>query len=123
MAMRDGRTVLGYQDHYLVDGGKARIILHAFVTPGDVSESQVLVDQLRRTLFRRKLRPKRLIADAKYGTGENIRAMEEQGIRAYHAVARSGTSPRPTITTPRSPTTPSRMSIAARRAGAQVPAW
>ncbi len=88
MAMRDRRPVLGYQDHYLVDGGKARVILHALVTPGDVSESdvsesQVLLDQLRRTLFRRKLRPKRLIADAKYATGENIRALEEQGIRAY----------------------------------------
>jgi transposase len=83
MAMRDGRTVLGYQDHYLVDGGRARIILHAFVTPGDVSESQVLVDQLRRTLFRRKLRPKRLIADARYGTGRNVRAIEDLGIRAY----------------------------------------
>ena len=83
MAMRDRRTVLGYQDHYLVDGGTARVILHALVTPGDVSESQVLLDQLRRTLFRRNLRPKRLIADAKYATGENIRALEEQGIRAY----------------------------------------
>jgi transposase len=83
MAMRDGRTVLGYQDHYLVDGGQARIILHAFVTPGDVSESQVLVDQLRRTLFRRKLRPKRLIADARYGTGRNVHAIEELSINAY----------------------------------------
>jgi len=83
MSMRDGRTVLGYQDHYLVDGGKARVILHCLVTPGDVAENQVLLDQLRRTLFRRKLRPKRLVADAKYATGENIRALEEQGIRAY----------------------------------------
>lgn len=83
MAMRDGRSVLGYQDHYLVDGGRARIILHAFVTPGEVSESQVLIDQLRRTLFRRKLRPARLIADAKYGTGPNVRAIEELGIRAF----------------------------------------
>jgi transposase len=83
MAMRDGRTVLGYQDHYLVDGGKARVILHCLVTPGDVAENQVLLAQLRRTLFRRKLRPARLVADAKYATGENIRALEEQGIRAY----------------------------------------
>jgi transposase len=83
MSMRNGRAVLGYQNHYLVDGGKARIILHCLVTPGDVAENQVLLDQFRRTLFRRKLRPKRLIADAKYATGENIRALEEQGIRAY----------------------------------------
>jgi transposase len=83
MSMRDGRAVLGYQDHYLVDGGKARIILHCLVTPGDVAENQVLLDPFRRTLFRRKLRPERLVADAKYATGENIRALEEQGIRAY----------------------------------------
>jgi transposase len=83
MSMRDGRTVLGYQDHYLVDGGKARIVLHCLVTPGDVAENHVLLDQLRRTLFRRKLRPERAIADAKYATGQNIRALEEQGIHAY----------------------------------------
>jgi len=83
MAMRNGRTVLGDQDHDLVDGGQARIILHCLVTPGDVAENQVLLDQLRRTLFRRKLRPARLIADAKDATGENIRALEAQGIRAY----------------------------------------
>jgi hypothetical protein len=83
MSTRDGRTVLGYQDRSLVDGGKARVILHCLVTPGDVAENQVLLDQLRRTLFRRKLRPERLVADAKYATGENIRALEEQGIHAY----------------------------------------
>ena len=58
------------------------VILHAFVTPGDVSESQVLLDQLRRTLFRRTLRPQRLIADARYGTGPNVHAIENLGIRA-----------------------------------------
>ncbi len=52
------------------------------MTPGDVAENQVLLDQFRRTLFRRKLQPERLIADAKYATGENIRALEEQGVRA-----------------------------------------
>lgn len=34
MTMPDGCTALGYQSHYLVDGGKARVILHALVTPG-----------------------------------------------------------------------------------------
>lgn len=83
VTMADGRRLLGYQDHYLVDGGKARIILHAFVTPGDVTENQVLIDQLRRTLFRRKLRPHRMIADARYGTAPNIRDVEELGIHAF----------------------------------------
>jgi transposase len=92
MRLRDCRTVLGYQDHYLIDGGRARIILHAFVTPGDVSESQVLIDQLRRTLFRRKLRPKRLIADARYGTGPNVHAIEELGIHAFMPLHEGDTS-------------------------------
>jgi hypothetical protein len=30
------RVKLGYHDHYVVDGGKARIILAALVTPADV---------------------------------------------------------------------------------------
>jgi transposase len=83
MAMRDGRTVLGYQDHYLVDGGRARIILHCLVTPGDVMENQPFLDQFRRTLFRYKLRPRRVIADTTYGTAANIRAIEDEGIQMF----------------------------------------
>jgi transposase len=38
--MRTGaRTTLGYHDHYVVDGGKRRIILAAFVTPADVTDN------------------------------------------------------------------------------------
>jgi hypothetical protein len=97
MAMRDGRTVLDSQDHELVDGGKARIVLRCLVTPGDVAENQVLLDQLRRALFRRKLRSKHLVADAKDATGENVLAVEEQ---ASGPTCRcpSGTSPGPTTT-------------------------
>ncbi len=36
MKPRGERACLGYHDHCVVDGGKARIILHALVTPGDV---------------------------------------------------------------------------------------
>ena len=35
-----GAIRLGYHDHYVVDGGKRRIILAALVTPADVMESQ-----------------------------------------------------------------------------------
>jgi transposase len=83
MTLRDGRSVLGYQTHYLVDGGRARIILHALVTPGDVTETNVLMDQLHRVVFRRKIRPRRLIADAKYASATNIRTLEDEGIHAY----------------------------------------
>ncbi len=80
MSVRYGGTALGYQDHYLVDGGKARIILHALITPGDVMENQPFRDQLRRTVFRYQLRPRRVIADTTYGTVENLLALEEDGI-------------------------------------------
>jgi len=77
------RAALGYHDHYVVDGGKARIILHALVTPADVMENAPMLDQLRRVSFRWRLRPARVVADTTYGTVENIRALEDAGIRAY----------------------------------------
>jgi transposase len=76
-------TRLGYHDHYVVDGGKARIILAALVTPADVMENQAMLDLLGRARFRWQLHPKRAIGDTTYGTVENIRALEDAGIRAY----------------------------------------
>jgi Transposase DDE domain len=76
-----GRAVLGYQTHYVVDGGRARIILHALTTPGDVRESQPLLDLLRR------VRPNTAVGDSKFGTVENIVAQEDEGIRAYFPLA------------------------------------
>ncbi|HET8627202.1 MAG TPA: transposase [Thermomicrobiales bacterium] len=77
------RASLGYHDHYVVDGGKARVILHALVTPADVMENEPMLDQLRRVQFRWRLRPARVVADTTYGTAENIAALEEMGLRAY----------------------------------------
>jgi transposase len=48
-----GAIRLGYHDHYVVDGGKRRIILAALVTPADVMESQAMQDLLWRVCFRR----------------------------------------------------------------------
>ena len=50
---------LGYRDHYVVDGGKARIILWALITPADVMENTPMVDLYQRVCFRWQLRPKR----------------------------------------------------------------
>ena len=77
------RALLGYHDHYVVDGGKDRIILYALVTPADVMENEPMLDLLRRVSFRWHLRPRRAVADTTYGTIENIRALEDAGIRAY----------------------------------------
>ena len=77
------RSALGYHDHYVVDGGKRRIILAALVTPADVMENQAMRDLLWRVCFRRKIWPHQVTGDAKYGTTENIVAIEDAGIRAY----------------------------------------
>jgi transposase len=65
MPLGDGRTHLGYQDHYVVDGGKARIILVALVAPAEVQENQPALDLLWRARFRWKLRPRQVTGDAK----------------------------------------------------------
>jgi transposase len=83
MRLKGGGTHLGYQTHYVVDGGKARIIVGVLVTPGEVSESQPMRDLLWRTRFRWKLRVHQVTGDTKYGTTENIRAVEDMGMRAY----------------------------------------
>jgi hypothetical protein len=82
--MRTGAgTGLGYHDHYVVDGGKARIILAALVTPADVMENVPLRDLLWRVCFRRKIWPRQVTGDTTYGTVENIVALEDAGIHAF----------------------------------------
>jgi Transposase DDE domain len=82
-----GAIRLGYHDHYVVDGGKRRIILAALVTPADVMENQAMRDLLWRVCFRRKIWPHQVTGDAKYGTTENIVSIEDAGIRAYVPLA------------------------------------
>jgi hypothetical protein len=42
---------LGYHTHYVVDGGKARIIMAVLVTPSEVMENQPMLDFDQRTPF------------------------------------------------------------------------
>lgn len=84
---------LGYQAHYVVDGGKARIILNALVAPAEVTENRPMLELLWRTVFRWRLRPHHVTADGKYGTLENVAALEEAGVRAYVALHESGKKP------------------------------
>jgi hypothetical protein len=81
--LADGRTRLGYQDHDGVDGGRARIILAVLVAPAEVQEHQPALDLLWRACFRWKLRPRQITGDTKYGTVENLTAIEGQRIQAY----------------------------------------
>jgi transposase len=85
MLSKDGAH-LGYQTHYVVDGGKARIILAALVAPAEVMENKPMLDLIFRTCFRWKLWPRQITGDAKYGTEDNIVGLEGQHIRAYVAL-------------------------------------
>jgi transposase len=86
----EGGTKLGYQAHYVVDGGKARVILNVLVTPSEVSENRPMLDLLWHSCFRWRLWPHHVSGDAKYGTAENVRAIESADIRAYVALHESG---------------------------------
>jgi transposase len=81
---------LGYYTHYVVDGGKNRIILNALVTPFEVTENQPMLDLLWRTSFRWKIAPRQVTGDTAYGTTENIAAVERAGIRAYVPLTGAG---------------------------------
>jgi len=70
-----GKAVLGYHDDCVVNGGKARILLQALVTPTDVMENQTMLPLLRRVQFRWRLGPTRVVVDATYGTVENVREL------------------------------------------------
>jgi hypothetical protein len=90
MRWSENARKLGYQTNYVVDGGKARVILSVLVTPGEVGENRPMLDLLFRSAFRWKLRPHHVTADGKYGTAENIRAVEHSGIRAYLVLHEAG---------------------------------
>ena len=49
---------LGYLTHYVVDGGKARVILDALVTGAEVTENLPMPEMLFRSTFRWRLRPR-----------------------------------------------------------------
>jgi transposase len=78
-----GNAMLGYRDHYVVDGGKARIILSALVTPASITDNTPLLDLVDWVCSRWKIQPKLAVGDTKYGTVPNIVGLEERGIQAY----------------------------------------
>src|SRR5260221_1405181 len=78
-----GPLHLGYQTHYVVDGGKQRMILAVLVTPAEVMKNQPMLDLLWHARFRWRLRPRQVTGEEKYGALENIKAIEDAGMRAY----------------------------------------
>ena len=83
MRLKGGGIHLGYHTHYVVDGGKRRIILAVLVVPGEVMDNQPMLDLLWYVYFRWRVRPRHVTGDTKYGTFENIKPIEDAHIRAY----------------------------------------
>ncbi len=81
-----GTARMGYKAHYVVDGGKARVILTALVTKADVKDNQPMLDLVWHTTFRWKLKPHHVTGDSVYGTIPNVKALELAGVRAYMPV-------------------------------------
>ncbi len=73
---------MGSHTHSGVDGGKARILLQVLVTPWEVMDNQPMLDLLWRVRFRWKVWPRQVTGDRKYGTEENIAAIEGEHIHA-----------------------------------------
>jgi hypothetical protein len=82
-----GSAVLGYRDHYVVDGGKARIVLSALVTPASITDNTPMLDLLDWARARWHLQPKLVVGDGRYGTVPNIVGLEKRGIKAYLATS------------------------------------
>lgn len=82
LMQRKGGSHFGSQTHSVVDGGNARILLAAVVTPSDVLEHQPLLDLLWRVRFRWKLHPRQFTGDPTSGAAENLVAWEEPLLRA-----------------------------------------
>jgi hypothetical protein len=82
LRLKGGGIHLGYQTHYVVDGGKRRIILSVLVTPGEVMENQPMLDLAWHVRSRFQLRPQQATGDTTYGTLKNISALEREDIRA-----------------------------------------
>jgi transposase-like protein DUF772 len=57
MRLKGGGIHLGYHTHYVVDGGKRRIILAVLVVPGEVMDNQPMLDLLWHVLFRWRSQP------------------------------------------------------------------
>jgi transposase len=83
MKTRSSRAKLGYHTQYVVDGGRARVILATLVTAATVMENSPMLDLARWVRFRWCLRPKQATGDKTYATLENIKGLEDDGLKVY----------------------------------------
>lgn len=78
-----GKKEIGYHMHYMVDGGRDRIILGTLVTPADILDHTPMLDMVRWGRFRWQIDIQRAVGDSRYGTTENIVGLYASGILPY----------------------------------------
>jgi transposase len=76
---KGGRSLLGYKDHRVVDD-RSGIITATVTTDAATAEAHVLNEALARHQENVGCRPRTVVADKGYGTGEVYRSLAEQGI-------------------------------------------
>ena len=74
---------LGYHTHYVVDGGRHRIILGALVTPANIQDNFPMLDFIRFLRFRWQIHPDLAAGDSKYGTIDNIVTLFTENILPF----------------------------------------
>jgi hypothetical protein len=78
------KGAVGMAAHEAADPRYAhRHVRGAVDTPADVMENTPMLPLLRRAMFRWRMRPRQVVGDTTYGTADNIRELEESGVRAY----------------------------------------
>lgn len=73
--------MLAYKQHISVDGGPARIITTCITTPAEVADEHKLPHLISKANEEHGILPKEVCADTKYGTADNYRFLEENGIK------------------------------------------
>src|SRR5260370_16881092 len=84
LMLTKGGADMGYHTHYVVDGGKARIILQVLVTPSEVMDNQPMLDLLWREGVFRRLRPPHQSADPPYPTTHTTTSPPTHHIPPHH---------------------------------------
>ena len=75
-----GPAHLGYHTHYVVDGGRNRIILATLVTSAAIQDNQPMLDLARWVRFRWQLDVDMAVGDSKYGSIDNIVGLLQDGM-------------------------------------------
>ncbi len=91
--MKRGESKLRYQSHRAVEGS-SEIITATALTPGDVSEDQLLMVLKEDHEATTGESVQTVVADSKYGTKENYLACRDAGIQAHIPAFQGGTDKR-----------------------------